>query len=408
MRGLGRAFLALAFFSAFAAAATRELIELRYDAAGNIISVESDVSSSPATVSGIDPSLVRIGTRVLVVANGTDLGNASVTADHPDLVISNVSSSSTQVQFTLDVGADTPLGPHSFTFSTSLGGASALIVVGPALPTLLISPVPLVIENQTGVSLELRLSAPDSVDHVFTLVSDNAAVASFSVASVTITAGQKTPLVDPVVNGQSAGSAPLRIQSEVFGERRLTAFVSDNPFAFPSGTNTFSFYSPPLGLRKLFTAPADSINFGPFSARPLGVTKLAPDPPDDPLSRTAYASHVGIARGAYLADISPPSLLAGTRPALVPPAGRCRDRTPDMFFKGGHRNGQRAGLPAVGRAHVVFVGQRRQHVGQAVVDFDQGPVPNPCFIERHLLDAAVRSEERRVGKECRSRWSPYH
>src|SRR5256885_7291223 len=24
------------------------------------------------------------------------------------------------------------------------------------------------------------------------------------------------------------------------------------------------------------------------------------------------------------------------------------------------------------------------------------------------LDIAVRSEERRVGKECRSRWSPYH
>src|SRR3712207_3163967 len=25
-----------------------------------------------------------------------------------------------------------------------------------------------------------------------------------------------------------------------------------------------------------------------------------------------------------------------------------------------------------------------------------------------LIKAAVRSEERRVGKECRSRWSPYH
>src|SRR5256886_12673440 len=24
------------------------------------------------------------------------------------------------------------------------------------------------------------------------------------------------------------------------------------------------------------------------------------------------------------------------------------------------------------------------------------------------MDAAARSEERRVGKECRSRWSPYH
>ena len=26
----------------------------------------------------------------------------------------------------------------------------------------------------------------------------------------------------------------------------------------------------------------------------------------------------------------------------------------------------------------------------------------------HHLEAIVRSEERRVGKECRSRWSPYH
>ena len=29
------------------------------------------------------------------------------------------------------------------------------------------------------------------------------------------------------------------------------------------------------------------------------------------------------------------------------------------------------------------------------------------MIERRLVEAA-RSEERRVGKECRSRWSPYH
>src|SRR2546427_5588522 len=28
--------------------------------------------------------------------------------------------------------------------------------------------------------------------------------------------------------------------------------------------------------------------------------------------------------------------------------------------------------------------------------------------QRAIADAATRSEERRVGKECRSRWSPYH
>src|SRR3712207_7736416 len=28
--------------------------------------------------------------------------------------------------------------------------------------------------------------------------------------------------------------------------------------------------------------------------------------------------------------------------------------------------------------------------------------------EPRMVDGRVRSEERRVGKECRSRWSPYH
>ena len=30
------------------------------------------------------------------------------------------------------------------------------------------------------------------------------------------------------------------------------------------------------------------------------------------------------------------------------------------------------------------------------------------LVQHEALDAATRSEERRVGKECRSRWSPYH
>src|ERR1043166_6320122 len=31
-----------------------------------------------------------------------------------------------------------------------------------------------------------------------------------------------------------------------------------------------------------------------------------------------------------------------------------------------------------------------------------------AFLLERLLNFRVRSEERRVGKECRSRWSPYH
>src|SRR5574340_1676489 len=31
-----------------------------------------------------------------------------------------------------------------------------------------------------------------------------------------------------------------------------------------------------------------------------------------------------------------------------------------------------------------------------------------CLITQHRRHILARSEERRVGKECRSRWSPYH
>ena len=45
---------------------------------------------------------------------------------------------------------------------------------------------------------------------------------------------------------------------------------------------------------------------------------------------------------------------------------------------------------------------RSEHIAwckeRALYYCDQGDLPN----------AFARSEERRVGKECRSRWSPYH
>ena len=34
--------------------------------------------------------------------------------------------------------------------------------------------------------------------------------------------------------------------------------------------------------------------------------------------------------------------------------------------------------------------------------------PTIQFIVEEAKAAGIRSEERRVGKECRSRWSPYH
>src|SRR5690348_11004622 len=46
----------------------------------------------------------------------------------------------------------------------------------------------------------------------------------------------------------------------------------------------------------------------------------------------------------------------------------------------------------------ILVAQRRRQAG--------GPAGNLSI--RQPLTAVNRSEERRVGKECRSRWAPYH
>src|SRR2546426_12222480 len=39
---------------------------------------------------------------------------------------------------------------------------------------------------------------------------------------------------------------------------------------------------------------------------------------------------------------------------------------------------------------------------------EASPAADPADTEASLERAELRSEERRVGKECRSRWSPYH
>ena len=58
-------------------------------------------------------------------------------------------------------------------------------------------------------------------------------------------------------------------------------------------------------------------------------------------------------------------------------------------------------------------------VDEAIEKFRKTIEYNPRFIYAHfrlglcqyqkcMIEEAIRSEERRVGKECRSRWSPYH
>ena len=57
---------------------------------------------------------------------------------------------------------------------------------------------------------------------------------------------------------------------------------------------------------------------------------------------------------------------------------------------------------------------RKQKLRSRIVIFDNGKTIAKCLNCKSDVEIPVRfnrnyrSEERRVGKECRSRWSPYH
>ena len=48
------------------------------------------------------------------------------------------------------------------------------------------------------------------------------------------------------------------------------------------------------------------------------------------------------------------------------------------------------------------------HLGEEIDPDDYVICKYKIATNLEMSNAAARSEERRVGKECRSRWSPYH
>ena len=62
----------------------------------------------------------------------------------------------------------------------------------------------------------------------------------------------------------------------------------------------------------------------------------------------------------------------------------------------------------VHRSQPVASEQHRMEMVRLAVDDFPGLVADDRELRRQGKSYSIRSEERRVGKECRSRWSPYH
>ena len=62
-----------------------------------------------------------------------------------------------------------------------------------------------------------------------------------------------------------------------------------------------------------------------------------------------------------------------------------------------------------GRTDVLQYFQSAAEIRNMLVEFYGGAKKAPgTYFVSEVKTSSLRSEERRVGKECRSRWSPYH
>src|SRR2546430_5154329 len=90
----------------------------------------------------------------------------------------------------------------------------------------------------------------------------------------------------------------------------------------------------------------------------------------------------------------------GTFPARKRRSPPC-PRAPLPSAAAGTVHPSRGEFPRLCAAHWPTGAYRRERLPERVLQFGTGML-------LRALCAASRSEERRVGKECRSRWSPYH
>jgi hypothetical protein len=245
----------------------------------------------PITITNLSPGSLRRGESKSFQATGQNLAGASVATNAAGLTISNISTSSTSVTFTLAASSTAALGDQTLVFTNpaiASGTANAIVTVLDTLPTVVTSPAPVAVPPDNLAHLiKVRLSRVDVVDHSFTATVTNTNVATAAPANFTIAAGQTEASL--LITGRVAGQTVLTLVSPTLGTFTSPIFVTTEF----SGLNTS--FALPLGV--VITSP----------------TPTPPPPPPIPLT----SSVVGVAFGNYIGDISPKVLTVGTGPVPI-------------------------------------------------------------------------------------------
>lgn len=260
--------------------------EYRYDAVGNILEVKRVTVAAPGpAVSMVSPNNLRRGETKMVTLTGTNLSGTTIASPSPELSLSGVQLTATQITFMLSASAAAPLGIANFVVTSTAGTAMFGITVNPSTPTIIISPAPLAVPiDNIDRTFFIRLSNTDTIDHVLSLSTANSAISTVTPAMLTIPAGQTE--ITAKVRGVSDGTTSLTITS---------------PGIVPSSVGIY------------VTAEFGGINVA--TAPLLGILLQSSGGTGTSFVTDFVSPVLGVAFGRYITGVTPANFVVGTGPA---------------------------------------------------------------------------------------------
>ena len=203
--------------------------QFEYDGAGNLVNVTSVVLTAPPLVSDLTPAQVREGGSVVVVASGSNLLGAQVTASSALLAVKVLSSSLTQIEMKVTAAVGVAAGDIPLSFATKLGSDTAdITVIAGVAPMLLVLPNPLVVESGGAVTqFSVRLESADVYAHEFSVTVADPAIAGLSTSTLTIPLGSTDTQESIEVFGLAVGATTVQITAATYGTVTIPAFVDE-------------------------------------------------------------------------------------------------------------------------------------------------------------------------------------
>lgn len=294
-------FLSIAYLAIFlvlwllqislADAASRRVQEYGYDAAGNITDITSQVFTNPPDVISLNPNFINIGRSVNMTASGTDLLRVQVTTPDSGLLVSNVTSTLTQVIFTLTATDSAAIGTATLIFTTGLGSDSETITVADRAPDILTIPNPIALEpNGQAKNIQVVFDTPQNTQKTYNLAVGDTTIASLGQTTITLPAGETIASFN--LTGLLEGNTELIISSTTpLFSVSFPVFV-----AAPFSGQTYN-ASYPVGIIVGTEEPSGAPETATLSSTPVGLIVGTEDPSGTPEIDTLHSSLVGLIVG---------------------------------------------------------------------------------------------------------------